>query len=126
MDLVKECDGRIILDHDAYLRLICAVWSSDDKQILSFEEIREKSMKKADIRLHLPHIDIVKQVGLRVDGTLRYMLSYINLNEDIPHWSDFGFVFKESLEGFVPHIYPDFFTPGSHNYQAHLIQKLGK
>ena len=126
VDLVKECDGRIILDHDAYLRLICAVWSSDDKQILSFEEIREKSMKKADIRLHLPHIDIVKQVGLRVDGTLRYMLSYINLNEDIPHWSDFGFVFKESLEGFVPHIYPDFFTPGSHNYQASFDTEIRK
>ena len=68
------------------------------KKILSFEEIREKSIKKAHICTHLPHIAIVKQVGLRVDGTLRYILSYINHNEDIPHCSDFGLVFKKSVE----------------------------
>ena len=73
-------------------------------------------MNKADMRLHLPHINIVKQVGLRIDGTLKYMFSYVNHNEDLPHWSDFGFVFKESVEGFLPHIYPDFFTSGSQDY----------
>ena len=106
-DLVKvESDGHIHVDLPAYRRLVHAVWvKKGNPRNVSYHQIREESLKKKDIRQHLPNEDILRQLGRRISGVFLYMFSYLGGNE--VDWESHGFEFDSVGNKFVP----KYFTP---------------